>query len=293
MARLSIRTALLVVIEAVACVTLAGSWSRPVYAQQRPLVTEDPEPIGAGRMLIEGGVEVLRKQKYPVSGLEGHVLRVPLIGVSLGISSVAELQFDMPLHDRLAIARRSAAPLSTLVTATGTNTSDSGDLVIGTKVRVIAEGVGHPAVAVRFATKLPNASNESGLGLDTTDFLASAIVGKTMQSVRVVANGGFAILADPTVGNRQNDVVTYGLSLARAVTNESEVVGEVNGRVSTRRGGPYPGTETRGTAALGARYTRGPIRFDGRVLFGLHDPDARVGVGVGFTYVFNAFSTGE
>ena len=25
--------------------------------QQRPLVTEDPEPIGAGRVLIEGGID--------------------------------------------------------------------------------------------------------------------------------------------------------------------------------------------------------------------------------------------
>ncbi|MBM3770633.1 MAG: hypothetical protein FJW27_04955 [Acidimicrobiia bacterium] len=259
-------------------------------AQQRPLVTEDPEPIGAGRVLIEAGIEVLRRQEYPVSGLEGRLARLPVIGVSVGISSIAELQLDMPLHDRLAIARRSPAPLANLVTATGTTTSDSGDLVIGTKVRLVAEGVGNPAVTLRVATKLPNASNESGLGLDTTDFLASAIVGKTVQSVRVVANGGLAILADPTVGNRQNDVLTYGLSLARAITNESEIVGEVNGRVSTRSGGPYPGTETRGVAALGARYTRGAIRFDGRILFGLHDVDPRIGVGVGFTYVFNAFS---
>src|SRR5262249_7986097 len=27
------------------------------FAQQRPLVTEDPEPIGAGRILIEGGID--------------------------------------------------------------------------------------------------------------------------------------------------------------------------------------------------------------------------------------------
>ena len=37
----------------------------------------------------------------------------------------------------------------------------------------------------------------------------------------IYANGGLGILADPVIGNRQNDVVTYGLSLARAI---SEVV---------------------------------------------------------------------
>ena len=30
---------------------------RRASAQQRPLVTEDPEPIGAGRVLIEGGID--------------------------------------------------------------------------------------------------------------------------------------------------------------------------------------------------------------------------------------------
>lgn len=269
---------------------LVAMAARPAVAQQRPLVTEDPEPIGAGRLLLEGGLEVARSMEYPASGLEGKLLRLPMVGVSIGISSIAELQLDMPVYDRLTIGRRDArAPLAGLMRATGDSTSDSGDMVIGTKIRLVAEGVGHPAVALRFATKLPNASNESGLGLDTTDFFASALVGKTVQSIRVVANGGLGILSDPTVGHRQNDVVTYGLSLARALTNESEVVGEVNGRISTRSGGPYPGTETRGQAAIGARYTRGSIRFDGKLFFGLHDIDPRIGFGAGFTYVFNAF----
>lgn len=273
----------------IAAVTAAVLMTRPALAQQRPLVTEDPEPIGAGRVLLEGGLEVARSQKYPVSGLEGKLVRLPMIGVSVGIGSIAELQLDMPLYDRLSISERNPAPLSNLVTAPGATTSDTGDLVVATKVRLLAEGVGHPALSVRVATRLPNASNESGLGLDTTDFLASLLVGKTVQSIRVVANGGFAILPDPTVGHRQNDVITYGLSLARAVTNESEIVGEVNGRISTRDGGPYPGTESRGQASLGGRYTRGAIRFDGKLFFGLRDVDPRIGFGLGFTYVFNAF----
>ena len=61
------------------------------YAQQRPLVTEDPETIGAGRVLIEGGLDYARDAEFPVSGLQGHLLRVPLIGVSIGVSSIAEI----------------------------------------------------------------------------------------------------------------------------------------------------------------------------------------------------------
>lgn len=272
-----------------AMVVTGGLMAGPAFAQQRPLVTEDPEPIGAGRVLIEGGLELSRAQQYPASGLEGRLLRLPLMGVSLGISSIAELQIDTSLYDRLSISERTTAPLSSLVTAVGDRTGDIGDLVVATKVRLIAEGVGHPAVAIRFATKLPNASNESGLGLDTTEFYASLLVAKTVQSVRVVANGGLGILPDPVVGNRQNDVVTYGLSLARAVTDASELVAEANGRVSMRDGVPFPGTETRGQVALGGRYTRGALRLDGKVFLGLQDVDPRVGIAAGFTYVFNAF----
>ena len=102
---------------------------------------------------------------------------------------------------------------------------------------------GAPAFGFRFATKLPNASNESGIGLDTTDFFASLLVGKTVRSIRIVGNVGLGILGDPTRGDRQNDVLTYGVSLARAVTQAAELVGEINGRLDTRNGDPPPGTE--------------------------------------------------
>jgi hypothetical protein len=259
------------------------------HAQQRPLVTEDPETIGAGRMLIEAGFDYARQIQFPVSGLEGNLLRFPLVGVSVGVSSIAEIQIDGGLYNRLTITDRLEAPLAHLVTATGETTSSIEDLIIGTKVRILPEGESRPSIGVRFATRLPNASNESGLGLDTTDFYASLLVAKTVQSVRIVGNGGVGILADPTRGDRQNDVLTYGLSFARAVTNAGEVVGEINGRLDTRAGAPPPGTESRGTVRFGGRYTVWMWRADAALLFGATSRDPGFGFTAGFTYVFNAF----
>jgi len=71
-----------------------------------------------------------------------------------------------------------------------------------------------------------------------------------------------AILGDPTVGDRQNDELAYGLSLARALTNAVEVVGEVNGRINSRNGQPPPGTESRGMFRFGGRYTIGSWRAE-------------------------------
>jgi Putative MetA-pathway of phenol degradation len=262
----------------------------PAFAQQRPLVTEDAEPIGAGRVLIEGGLDLENGVTYTVSGLKGNLISVPTIGVSIGISSIAELQIDGGLYNSLNITSRDPnAPLANLLTVTGNSTHDVSDAVVGMKIRMMSEAEGRPALAVRFATKLPNASNESGLGLDTTDFAMTLLASKNIQSVRLVGNFGFAILGDPTDGNRQNDVILYGFSFARAVTQAVELVGEVNGRESTRSNGPLPGTESRGILKLGGRFTHGSLRLDAGVFFGMTTIDPTIGLTAGFTYVFNAF----
>jgi hypothetical protein len=263
--------------------------ARAASAQQRPLVTEDPESIGAGRVMIEAGVDYGHDVEYTVSGLSGNLTRIPL-GISVGVSSIAEVQIDGGFYNHLAITSTKPAPLSSLLTVTGDSTHDVSDMVIGMKIRVVAEGDSRPAFGVRFATKLPNARNETGLGLDTTDFYASLLVAKTMRSVRLAGNIGSGILGDPTNGQRQNDVLTYGLSLARAVTQAAEIVGEVNGRVNLRSDGALPGSESRGLLRFGARLTRGPVRWDAAVLFGLTEIDPSFGFTGGITWVFNAFT---
>ena len=265
------------------CIPAAG------FAQQRPLVTEDPETIGAGRILVEAGVDWGNGVEYTVSGLEGDLLRLPLIGASVGVSSIAEIQIDSG-YNQLQINRRDLdAPLAGMVTASGDSTSAIEDIVIGTKVRLVPEGITSPSLGFRVATRLPNASNESGLGLDTMDFFASVLGAKTIESVRIVGNLGVGILSDPTRGDRQNDVLTYGASFARALSSAAEFVGEVNGHVDTRKGPPLPGTESRSMARFGARYTIGGWRGDAALLVGLTSRDPGIGLAAGLTFVFDAF----
>jgi hypothetical protein len=277
---------------AIVCLTLLVSLARGslTYAQQRPLVTQDPETIGGGRVLIDGGFEFAHDQHYPASGLTGDLLRLPTIGFSVGLGSIVELRIDGGLFDALSINERHPAALSSQVTATGDSTHDIEDTFISTKIRVLSEEAGRPALGLRFATKLPTASVESGLGLGTTDFYVSLLAGKTAESVRFVGNVGVAILGDPTSGTRQNDVITYGLSIARAMTESAEIVGEVNGRASVRSGEPFPGTESRSIFRFGGRYTRGSLRLDGAVFVGLTNLDPTIGFTAGFTYVFDAFT---
>src|SRR4051812_5233030 len=268
----------------VLCVAASAS------AQQRPLVTEDPEPIGAGRLLIEGGFDAAHDYQNTVSGLKGNLITVPTIGVSIGLSSIAELQIDGAIYNSLSISSRNAnAPLAGLLTVTGDSTHDVSNAVLATKIRILSETASRPAVGIRFATKLPNASNEKGIDLDTTDVSGTLLLAKTVQSIRVVGNLGAGILTNPISGVGQNDVLVYGVSFARAVTQAGELVGELNGRASLRTIA-FPGTESRALLKIGGRYTRGSVRLDAGVFFGLTTIDPTIGLTAGFTYVFNAFT---
>ncbi|NOT27126.1 MAG: hypothetical protein HOP16_13585 [Acidobacteria bacterium] len=272
-----------------AAVLVVMTWPSLAGAQQRPLVTEDPETAGEGQVLVEAGLDYQHGAEFPASGLKGNLLRVPLVGVSVGVSSIAEIQIDGGLINRFSITERVPAPLSSSLSIDGDNTSSAEDLVVGAKVRLVGETATRPGFGVRFATKLPFSSPESGLGQDTTEFYASLLAAKTVQSVRMVFNFGLGMLGDPTRVGIQSDVLTYGVSFARAATASAEVVAELNGRANFSGDVPPPGTESRSMLRLGARYTRGTVRADGALLFGVTNSDPAFGVTAGLTYVFNAF----
>jgi hypothetical protein len=261
----------------------------PAGAQQRPLVTEDPETIGSGNILIEAGLDYAQDVEYPASGLTGDLLRWPTVGASFGVGSIVEIQVDWAPYQRLAVDRLVPAPLSSHLDFDGDTTSDVDDMVVATKLRFLSEAAGRPALGVRFATKVPLASNESGLGLDTTDINVSALVGKTVQSTRIVGNAGFALLEDPTGGDSQSNALTYGFSIARAIAQGFEVVGEINGR-ATWRDDPPVGTESRSMLRFGTRFTRGAVRVDGGLLIGLTSIDPSWGFTGGVTWVFRGFT---
>jgi hypothetical protein len=264
---------------------------RSAFAQSRPLLTEDPEVVGAGQILVEAGVDYGQAVIYPLSGLTGNLWRTGTFGFDFGISSIAEIQLKGAVHDYLSITNRTPAPLSALLTvpATQLSTSDFPDGVIGAKVRFSPETASRPAMSVKFFTRLPNEGNESGLGLDTFDFNFNLLVAKTIQSSRVAGNIGFGILAQPLRGDEQNDVLNYGISYAQATRPGVEIVGEFNGRINTRSTAAPIGTEGHSVMRVGARLTHGSVRYDAAFLAGITENDPTWGFTAGLTWVFKAF----
>jgi hypothetical protein len=260
-----------------------------VAAQQRPFTTEDPEAIGAGRIMIESGVDYDRSVTFSSSGLTGHLLSVPTLGISFGVSSIAEVQIDGGFYQRMSITNRVPAPLTPALAVIGDRTSAVRDLMVATKVRVVGETATRPSLAIRMATRIPSASAESGLGKDATEFNGAMLIAKSVENARIVANVGFVMLEDATRPARQDDLLTYGLSVAAAVGRGAEVVAEINGRANFNTH-VVRGSESRGVLRVGTRWTRGTVRLDAAAVVGMTDLDPTVGLTAGFTWVFNAFT---
>src|SRR5215467_10982595 len=70
------------------CVTacLIALIARPAVAQQRPLDTQDAEPIGGGQVRVETGVTFARDAFYPLSGLKGNLWQLPVVRFVIGLS---------------------------------------------------------------------------------------------------------------------------------------------------------------------------------------------------------------
>ena len=257
------------------------------HAQQRPLVTEDPETIGTGRILLEGGFSLDTDQTISANGLEGSVARLGSFGVSIGISPSAEIQIDGGLVQRLSVSGRSAnSPRGANTTlVAGDRASSMEDLIVATKIRLTPESASRPAFGLRFGTKLPTASPDKGVGLGTTDFFASFLMARTVQSVRTVGNVGLIVLGNPETPRDPATALGFGLSVARALTNEFEVVGEINARLTPFEKVVPAGLESRGVLRFAGRYTYAMLRLDAGLLIGLTSRDPSFGISGGATYV--------
>jgi hypothetical protein len=56
-----------------------------VYAQQRPLRTDDAGILKTGRIRADFGIEFLQRQRYSLSGLQGNLTRLGVSGIHVGV----------------------------------------------------------------------------------------------------------------------------------------------------------------------------------------------------------------
>src|SRR5215204_5937578 len=211
----------------VSCVIAVG-------AQQRPLMTEDVDIIPPGSIRIEAGIDFMQGARYTVSGINGDLTRVGVIGISFGMSPNVEFQIEGVAQNYVSINSRGASAIPLDLTPGANSTNDTGDFTVAATFKLRNETRRGPSLGFRFGVQLPNSSQARGIGINQTNAFGSILVGKKFGPdgrFNTFGNLGIAILTAPTELFSQNDVITYGMAGIFRINKQFSVAGD---RKSTR-----------------------------------------------------------
>ncbi|MGH7731629.1 MAG: hypothetical protein ACRENJ_10320 [Candidatus Eiseniibacteriota bacterium] len=245
----------------------------PHFAGMRTGTLRFPPP---GVMIVALGVEYMPDVTNDLAGVRGAILRLPALGLRLGLADQAMFQVSWPAYNRLRVDEQQDPP--PLGRRLGRVSTDWGDVTVATLIRLRAEQGGWPACGLRFAAELPTSNEELGIGDNTTDVFASLLLARTFASrLGVYTDLGVGILTERTRTFAQNDVLTYGILTDWPARGRLHLVGELAGQWSTRGG--LPGTGSRGELRAGVDLGRGAFHWTALAVHGLTGRDSR-GLGV-------------
>ena len=262
-----------------------------VFAQQRPLLTEDVDTTPEGAVELAAGVDFLQNAKFPLSGLRGDLTRVGDVRLKVGFSSNVEFQVEGVLRNFLAV-NSAVNPSPIPLNVNGNSTTDTGDFTVSTKIKLRNETANLPALGFKFGFQLPNSDQARGIGTNQINVFGKFLVQKRFgrragkeARFNTFGNVGLAIMTAPLERFTQNDVIIYGLAGIYRASERVNIVGEINGRTNTRKGGAPIGTESAGQFRLGTQIKASGLRFDSAAIFGLTKSSPRTGITFGVTYL--------
>ncbi len=200
------------------------------YSQQTPIPVEPPTIISAGSANVSVGISHFVNQQYPLSGLEGNLLKIGNLRFGFSYDGCVELQFDGTVFNILKIHQREKAFNSNIVKK-GPVMTDAGDFTLWTKFLLLREENSNFNLSFRFGVQLPNTSNESGLGLDVTNFYSLFLLQKYLLGMEWTGNFGLGILEDPTLVSSQHDVIVLGIQNKIFLNTYTSFITEISGRV--------------------------------------------------------------
>ena len=241
------------------------------FAQQRPLLTEDPRLVANGAFVVESGLGYARKAQFPLSGLKGDEYSIFVNGFNFSLGPRAEFQINGVIQNFVKVGNDWH--------------NDFGDWSFSTKIRLVPETPVLPAITFRPTVVLPNSNDSRGIGTNTTNVFGSLLMGKSAGRGFVFGNIGIGILGDTLQARAQQDVLTYGIAGVLPISSRISVLSEWNGMKNPRRI-PSPGTESRSQVRLGVQVRTGGIRWDVAGTAGLTRLDPRGGVVFGLTKEF-------
>lgn len=254
-----------------------------------PLMTESAAALPHGHAEAVLGIDYFRDRRFPeftpADSIESQdLVSLPRIGLNVGLGDWVEVQagFEMLYLDEDLLGGESESHYG------------AGDARLATKLYLLSDRELWPAAAVRFGTKLPNASVDDRLGTDETDFFITALASKDFGIASGHVNLGLAILGNPgPIGptskpfdsDGQDDLFTWnvagvsrplGIGQAADVRLLAELVGQEGSRFDNDRA----------AFRAGAQIAWGSWRFYAGVSAGLVTASENIGAMGGVIYAF-------
>lgn len=173
-----------------------------------PLDTERAETLGMGNLRLD--------VMFTVDSLDNdtRLYHLPGVRATYGISDITDLI--------LSYGGLTMIEGDNIDSATG-----SGDLTVGLKVSPLAKSWG--TMGFLFATKLPNASDEDGLGTDMQDFYFMGLYTYALNSFKFNLNAGVHIIGDNTMTEKYHYLFAYGVGAEYMINEDYSIVADVYG----------------------------------------------------------------
>ena len=237
----------------------------PVFAQTRPLLTEEALTAPAGTVVLEVGLDAIKGEPNFLTGRLRDRYDGPVVRAVFSPSHNVEM--DLEWTARVGV--RGDPDFG--------NVSDAGDVALRAKVRLLSRLDRGFTLGARFGVTLPETGSEQGLGPNTLRMSAQMLASSQIGSTSLHANAGLAIHDEIDSPPAQQDFLAYGLAASRPLRGGLGVVAEVAGLL----GQSVPGVEAHSEARLGLRLRRARVTGDLALRRGLTRADGGWGLSLG------------
>jgi len=182
-----------------AALCLAALLALPLRAgAEWPYLTEEASTLGGGHYSLSAGVSQTWQDSARLPGGEGILWSLPQVEGTLGVGPHAEVSASYEL-------------LWFDPADGGDDAYESGDLRLWTKLSLFPAWIS--GASLRFGVKLPNASEDRGLGTDETDFFLAGLYDLHFGQACLSLNAGLGLVGSTERNQSQDDVFTWGAAL--------------------------------------------------------------------------------
>ena len=182
------------------------------------LTTEEASTIGEGNLQTEIELGVTKQPDA------SELYNIPRIRLTFGLSEWADMEFE---YEVLAVNNTDFMEVETGKINENYDKIGAGDLRI--RLKVAPYEFGPHRMGVQFATRLPNAEQDQGLGANETDFKAKVLLSTDWGRLATHLNGGIAVTQNIRRNGDLDNFFIWGIGGEYALTDSLMLMGEIEG----------------------------------------------------------------